>query len=69
MLWLLVTFAVANLALAATAVIVPLLVKFNLAPDWSARGYNFETALALLGVASGVGGILGGLLVTMWGGG
>lgn len=68
LLWLLATFAVANMALAPAAVIVPLLVKFNLAPDWAARGYTFETALALLGVASGVGGVLGGLAVTIWGG-
>ena len=32
------------------------------------RGYTFEAALALLGVASGVGGVIGGLLVSIWGG-
>ena len=68
LLWLLATFAVANLAGAPTGVIVPLLVKFNLAPDWAARGYTFETALALLGVAAGLGGVLGGVLVSTWGG-
>jgi MFS family permease len=68
LLWLLATFAVANLALAPAGVIVPLLVKFNLAPDWTARGLTFETALALLGVASGAGGVIGGLLVSTWGG-
>src|SRR5207237_10499859 len=68
LLWLVATFAVANLALAPAGVIVPLLVKFNLAADWTARGYTFETVLALLGVAGGVGGIIGGLLVTTWGG-
>ena len=62
------SFAVANLALAPTGVIVPLLVKFNLAPDWATRGYTFETALALLGMASGAGGMIGGLLVSTWGG-
>ncbi len=68
LLWLLATFAVANLAGAPTGVLVPLLVKFNLAPDWAARGYSFETALALLGVASGIGGVVGGALVSTWGG-
>src|SRR5215510_1047390 len=53
---------------APTGVIVPLLVKFNLAADWTARGYTFETALALLGIMSGVGGVVGGLLVSTWGG-
>jgi len=68
LLWLLATFVVANMAVAPAPIIVPLLVKFNLAPDWAARGYSFETALAMLGVASGVGGVLGGLAVTIWGG-
>ena len=68
LLWLLATFVVANMAIAPMPIIVPLLVKFNLAPDWTARGYSFETALALLGVAGGVGGVLGGLAVTLWGG-
>jgi len=68
LLWLLTTFVVANLAGAPAGVIVPLLVKFNLEPDWAARGYTFESALALLGVASGVGGVIGGLLVSTWGG-
>jgi MFS transporter, DHA3 family, macrolide efflux protein len=68
LLWLLATFVVANLAGAPAGVIVPLLVKFNLEPDWAARGYTFESALALLGVASGVGGVIGGLLVSTWGG-
>src|SRR5215470_15307297 len=68
LLWLVATFSVANLALAPAGVIIPLLVKFNLAADRTARGYTFETALALLGVAGGVGGVIGGLLVSTWGG-
>jgi len=68
LLWLLATFAVANLVIAPAGVIIPLLVKFNLEPDWSAQGFTFETALALLSVAAGVGGVAGGLLVSTWGG-
>jgi hypothetical protein len=68
LLWLVATFSVANLARAPAGVIIPLLVKFNLEADRAARGYTFETALALLGVAGGVGGIIGGLVVTTWGG-
>src|SRR5262245_17648671 len=68
LLWLLATFAVANLAVSPTGVVVPLLAKFNLEPDWSARGYTFETALALLGVAAGAGGRVGRVLVRLWGG-
>ena len=49
-------------------VLQPLLVKFNLAADWSARGFTFETALALLGTAFGIGGVVGGFFVSAWGG-
>lgn len=68
LLWLLASFSVANLAGAPAGVIIPLLVKFNLAPDWTARGLTFETALALLAMAGGVGGLTGGVLVSAWGG-
>jgi len=67
-LWLLGTFTVANLAVAPAGVLVPLLVKFTLAPDWQARGYTFDTALALLSVTAGIGGLIGGLLISTWGG-
>ena len=36
-LWLLGTFTVANLAVAPAGVLVPLLVKFNLADDWQGQ--------------------------------
>ena len=36
MLWLLGTFTLANFAFAPLGVFFPLLVKFNLAADWSA---------------------------------
>jgi hypothetical protein len=68
LLWLLGTFTVANLAVAPAGVLVPLLVKFNLAADWQAQGYTFDTALALLGVTAGIGGLIGGLLISTWGG-
>jgi DHA3 family macrolide efflux protein-like MFS transporter len=68
MLWLLGTFAVANFASSGMGVFTPLVVKFNLAPDWSARGFTFETALALLGAAAGVGELLGGIFISVWGG-
>jgi MFS transporter, DHA3 family, macrolide efflux protein len=68
LLWLLGTFTVANLANAPFGVVTPLLVKFNLAADWTARGFSFETALALLTTAGGLGGLAGGLCVSAWGG-
>ena len=54
-LWLLGTFTVANLAVAPAGVLVPLLVRFNLADDWQGQGYTFDTALALLSVTAGIG--------------
>src|SRR5262245_29478889 len=68
LLWLLSAFVIANMAGAPAGVIVPLLVKFNLAPDQSALGLSFETTLALLAMASGIGGVFGGVLVSTWGG-
>lgn len=68
LLWLLATFTVANLASTPLGVLQPLFIKFNLAADWSARGFTFETAMALLGSVGGVGGVLGGFLISSWGG-
>ncbi len=68
MLWLLGTFTVANFVGSPIGVFQPLLVKFNLAADWSARGFTFETALATLGSVAGIGGLAGGLLISAWGG-
>jgi MFS family permease len=66
-LWLLGTFALANVG-SGTQVLVPLLLKFRLAPDWSARGFSFETALALVSTSASLGGVGGGLIVSAWGG-
>ncbi|HEX6292822.1 MAG TPA: MFS transporter [Herpetosiphonaceae bacterium] len=68
MLWLLGTFTVANFVGAPLAVLEPLIVKFNLAADWAARGYTYETAIALLGSVTGIGGLLGGIVMSTWGG-
>lgn len=68
LLWLLACFAAANFLSTPIGVFQPLLVKFTLAADWSARGFTFETALALLGAAFGAGGVAGGVLVSAWGG-
>lgn len=67
LLWLLGTFTMVNL-LTAFNVLTPLLLKFNLAPDWQARGLSFEAALALLNSIGSAGGVAGGLLVSTWGG-
>jgi len=67
LLWLLATFAVVNLCL-PLGVFLPLLVKVNLAADWTARGMTCETALATLNTMMAAGGLVGGVLVSLWGG-
>jgi len=68
LLWLLLTFALANFVGSPVGVFEALLVKFNLRPDWVARGYTFETALALIATMYSVGGVLGGVMISAWGG-
>jgi DHA3 family macrolide efflux protein-like MFS transporter len=68
MLWLLGTFTVVNFVAAPLGVFMPLIVKFNLAPDWMARGMTFETSLALISTMGSVGGLLGGVFISAWGG-
>lgn len=68
LLWLLGTFTVINFVNAPLSVLEPLIVKFNLAADWTARGYTYETAIALLGSVTGLGGLLGGVAMSVWGG-
>lgn len=66
-LWLLGTFTVANFA-AGAFVVMPLIVKFQLEADRVARGFSIEAALALLNTAASVGGVIGGVAISAWGG-
>ncbi len=68
LLWLLGTFTVANFVTSPTMVLLPLFVKFNLVDDLAASGYTFETGFALLTTVASVGGVAGGLLISLWGG-
>jgi len=68
LLWLLGTFTVANFAISPVGIIQPLLVKLNLALDWTARGFSYETALALLSTVVSAGGVAGGVIISTWGG-
>jgi hypothetical protein len=45
-----------------------LILKFQLAADWTARGFQFETAFALITTATSIGGVLGGIFISAWGG-
>lgn len=68
LLWLLGTFALCNFLSAPLGVLYPLIIKFQLAADWTARGFNLEAALALFGTLISVGGLAGGLIISAWGG-
>ena len=68
LLWLLASFTAANLLGSPQFVFQPLLIKFNLASDWAAHNFTFETALAVMNSMASLGGVIGGVLVSMWGG-
>jgi MFS family permease len=68
MVWLLGTFSLANLTGGAMGVFLPLMIKFNLAPSWSSLNFSLESALAFLSTASAIGGVLGGVIISTWGG-
>lgn len=68
LLWLLATFAMANLLVSPVQIFVPLIIKFNLADNWGALGLSFESALATVGSVASIGGVLAGIVVSAWGG-
>ncbi|MGA7730404.1 MAG: MFS transporter [Chloroflexia bacterium] len=68
LLWLLATFTVINFASSPVELFVPLLLKFNLAGDWERLGFTFETALALITTLGSIGGVVGGVIMSTWGG-
>lgn len=68
LLWLLGTFTLANFASSPMEVFQPLIVKFNLATDWASRGLTYESSLALLVSLGSIGGVAGGVLISVWGG-
>lgn len=57
-----------NFVVAPMSIFIPLLVKFNLKDDWSSKGFSFETALAFVNSGVGLGGVIGGIFITVWGG-
>lgn len=67
LLWLLGTFTMANLC-GQMGVFTPLILRFNLAADWTAKGYTYATALARLNTITSLSGVLAGVAITTWGG-
>src|SRR5262249_35922706 len=66
LLWLLGTFTVSNFAVGAF-VLDALIVRFTLHGDWSAGGFIFATAYAVVTSTTSLGGVVGGgLLSSLW---
>lgn len=68
LLWLLLTFAMFNFLAGPIGLLAPLILRFNLAVDWAKRGFTFETAMAMYSTLASIGGLLGGVLISVWGG-
>ncbi|ABX04218.1 MAG TPA: MFS transporter [Herpetosiphon sp.] len=67
-LWLLSAFTIANFVVSTRSIFQPLILKFNLVADWTLHGFSYDTALALLSTSASVGGIIGGIFISSWGG-
>ncbi|MBI5169421.1 MAG: MFS transporter [Candidatus Eisenbacteria bacterium] len=67
-LWLISFGGLANLTFAPLLLLMPLLVRDRLAADCAARHLSYEAALALVNSVMGLGGVVGGVLMTVWGG-
>ncbi len=57
-----------NLAFAPMVLLTPLLVRDRLAADAARLHLSYEAALALVNSLMGIGGVLGGVVMTAWGG-
>jgi DHA3 family macrolide efflux protein-like MFS transporter len=68
LMWLLATFAVVNLCSAPFDVLRPMIVRDSLAADYTRLGLSYEGVLALMSSAGAIGGLVGGFIITAWGG-
>ena len=68
LVWLLFVFAVINLCLAPLSVFETLLLKGQLSADLKAHATSFQGGLAWLSTLTAAGGVVGGVLISAWGG-
>lgn len=68
LLWLMGLFVATNLFGALDSVLLPLMVKVNLADDVGSRGLTFDGGFAILTAATSAGGIAGGIIIAAWSG-
>ena len=66
-LWLISVGSLANFTFAPLLVLLPMLARDHVAADAAARGMPFEAVLAVANTAGGLGGVLGGVLVSVFG--
>ena len=66
-LWLTANGALVNLAFAPMMLLLPLLVRDRLAADRAAQHLSFEATLALVNTVGGLGGVIGGVIVSIVG--
>jgi len=66
-LWLIANGSLANLTLAPLFLLLPLLVRDRLLADRTLHHTSFEAALAIANTAGGLGGVLGGVVVSVLG--
>ncbi len=66
-LWLTANGALVNFAFAPMMLLLPLLVRDRLAADRAAHHLSFEATLALVNTIGGLGGVVGGVLVSIFG--
>ncbi len=66
--WLVAFGSLANFTLAPLMLFLPVLVRDRMHADWSSHHVDYATALATTNVAGGLGGVLGGVAVSLWGG-
>ena len=66
--WLIGFGSLANFMLAPLMLFMPLLVRDRMHADWSSHHIPYPTALATVAFAGGLGGVIGGVAVSLWGG-
>lgn len=66
--WLISFGSLVNLTFAPLILLLPLLVRDRMGADLTARGMSFEAALALVNTAGGLGGVIGGIAISVTGG-
>jgi len=66
-LWLIANGSLVNLMFAPLMLLLPLLVRDRIAADRALHGMSFAAALAVANTCGGLGGVLGGVVVSVFG--